>query len=103
MEPIGDKRFVFSFRMLMAWTFLYAASHQGIFAPDWSVAGFLTHTKTFHAFFSVFTTPTAAPVVTFLVSWGHLMIGLSPLVGLMVRVSASVAMPLMLVYWMAHM
>jgi thiosulfate dehydrogenase [quinone] large subunit len=103
MEPIGDKRFVFSFRMLMAWTFLYAASHQGIFAPDWSVAGFLTHTKTFHDFFSVFTTPSVAPVVTFLVSWGHLLIGLSLLVGLMVRVSASFGIALMLAYWMAHM
>ena len=103
MEPIAEKRFVFLLRLLMAWTFLYAASHQGVFAPDWSVAGFLSHTKTFHDFFSVFTTPSVAPIVTFLVSWGHLLIGLSLLAGLMVRVSASFGILLMLVYWMAHM
>jgi thiosulfate dehydrogenase [quinone] large subunit len=102
-EPTAEKAFVFFFRLLMAWTFLYAASHQGIFAPDWSVAGFLSHTKTFHDFFSVFTTPSVAPIITFLVSWGHLLIGLSLLVGLMVRVSASFGIMLMLIYWMAHM
>ena len=102
-EPIGEKRFVFLLRMLMAWTFLYAASHQGIFAPNWSVAGFLSHTKTFHDLFSVFTTPSVAPIITFLVSWGHLLIGLSLLLGLMVRVSASFGIMLMLFYWMAHM
>jgi thiosulfate dehydrogenase [quinone] large subunit len=95
-EQIGEKSFVFLFRLLMAWTFLYAASHQGIFAPDWSVAGFLSRTKTFHDIFAVFTTPNLAPIVTFLVSWGHLLIGLSLLVGLMVRVSAAFGIMLML-------
>lgn len=103
IQAVGEKAFVFLLRMLMAWTFLYAASHQGIFAPDWSVAGFLSHTKTFHDLFAVFTTPSIAPVATFLVSWGHLLIGLSLLVGFMVRVSASFGIVLMLVYWMAHM
>jgi thiosulfate dehydrogenase [quinone] large subunit len=102
-EQIGEKSFVFLFRMLMAWTFLYAASHQGIFAPDWSVAGFLSKTKTFHDVFSVFARPSVAPFITFMVSWGHLLIGLALLVGLMVRVSASFGILLMLLYWMAHM
>jgi len=103
IESAAEKWFIFLMRMLMAWTFLYAASHQGIFAPDWSVAMFLKNTKTFHDLFTVFTTPSLAPIVTFLVSWGHLLIGLSLLVGLMVRVSASFGILLMLVYWMAHM
>ena len=94
---------MFLLRLLMAWTFLYAASHQGIFAPDWSVAGFLSHTNTFHDLSAVFTTPNIAPIVTFLVSWGHLLIGLSLLVGLMLRVSASFGIMLMLFYWMAYM
>jgi hypothetical protein len=64
--------------MLMAWTFLYAASHQ-VFVPGWSVAGFVNKTKTFHDLFAVFTGPNAAPVVTFLVGYGHMLIGLSSL------------------------
>lgn len=86
----------------MAWTFLYAASHQ-VFVPEFSVVGFLSHTKTFHNLFVVFTTPTMAPVTTILVEYGHLLIGLSLLTGLMVRVSASFGVLLMGIYWMAHM
>jgi thiosulfate dehydrogenase (quinone) large subunit len=51
----------------------------------------------------MFTTPTMAPITTFLVEYGHLLIGLSLLTGLMVRVSASFGVLLMLIYWMAHM
>jgi thiosulfate dehydrogenase [quinone] large subunit len=41
------------------------------------------------------------PITTFLVGYGHLLIGLSLIFGLMVRISASVG--IMLMYWMAHM
>jgi thiosulfate dehydrogenase [quinone] large subunit len=54
----------------MAWTFLYAASHQ-IGDPNWSVVKFLANTKTFHDMYSVFSTPAWAPLVTFLVAYGH--------------------------------
>ncbi len=97
-----EKTLIVYFRLAMAWTFLYAASHQ-VFEPSFSVVGFLSHTKTFHDFFEVFTTPTVAPITTFLVEYGHLLIGLSLLTGLMVRVSASFGVALMLVYWFAHM
>jgi thiosulfate dehydrogenase (quinone) large subunit len=90
------------FRLTMAWTFLYAASHQ-VFDPSFTVASFLSHTKTFHNAYSVFTSPSISPTITFLVSYGHLLIGLSLLVGLMVRVSAAFGIALMLMYWTAHM
>lgn len=97
-----EKGLILYFRFVMAWTFLYAASHQ-VFVPDWTVVGFLNHTKTFHDVFVVFTTPTMAPITTFLVEYGHLLIGLSLLTGLMVRVSAGFGIMLMVVYWFAHM
>src|ERR1700730_14666704 len=97
-----EKFLILYFRLAMAWTFLYAASHQ-VFVPSFSVIGFLSHTKTFHNVFVVFTTPTMAPITTFLVEYGHLLIGLSLLTGLMVRVSASFGVLLMAIYWFAHM
>jgi thiosulfate dehydrogenase [quinone] large subunit len=97
-----DRMAIVFFRFTMAWTFLYAASHQ-VFVPGWSVVGFLSRTKTFHDVFVVFTTPTMGPITTILVEYGHLLIGLSLLTGLMVRVSASFGAALMLLYWMAHM
>jgi thiosulfate dehydrogenase [quinone] large subunit len=97
-----ERSLIVFFRLTMAWTFLYAASHQ-VFDPHFTVAGFLSHTKTFHDEYSIFTTPSVSPYITFLVSYGHLLIGLSLLVGLMVRVSAAFGVALMLMYWTAHM
>jgi len=100
-SPI-QKFLILYFRLTMAWTFLYAASHQ-VFVPSFSVVGFLAHTKTWHDVFVVFTTPAMAPITSFLVEYGHLLIGLSLLTGLMVRVSAAFGILLMIVYWFAHM
>jgi thiosulfate dehydrogenase [quinone] large subunit len=103
-ESTTERSFILIFRMLMAWTFLYAASHQGMFNPKFSVAGFLSgHTKTFHDLYAPLATPAADPILTFLVSNGHLLIGLSLLFGLMVRVSGACAVALLLMYWTAHM
>ena len=97
-----EKGLIVFFRFAMGWTFLYAASHQ-VFDPGWTVAGFLSHTKTFHDVYAAFTTPAWAPVITFLVGYGHLLIGLSLISGLMVRVSAGFGILLMIMYWTAHM
>src|SRR5262245_57370067 len=102
IESPTERRFILAFRLLMAWTFLYAASHQ-VFNPKFSVAAFLSHTKTFHDVYAVFATPSLDPVLTLLVGYGHLLIGLSLLVGLMVRVSAAFGVALLLMYWTAHM
>jgi len=98
----SERALIIFFRLAMAWTFLYAASHQ-VFVPGWSVVGFLNSTKTFHGIYSLFTGPVIAPILSFVVSYGHLLIGLSLLFGLMVRVSASFGVLLMLLYWTAHM
>jgi thiosulfate dehydrogenase [quinone] large subunit len=102
IEKPSERVVVFLLRMAMAWTFLYAASHQ-VLVSDSSITGFLDTAKTFHGFFELFTGPVVAPVVSFLVAYGHLLIGLSLLTGLMVRVSSVFGIGLMIVYWMAHM
>jgi thiosulfate dehydrogenase [quinone] large subunit len=86
----------------MAWTFLYAASTQ-VLNPNWSVADFLSATRTFHDVYGVFAGARVAGLVTFLVAWGHLLIGLSLAVGLMVRVSATIGGLLLILYWAAFM
>lgn len=97
-----EKVILLFFRLAMGWVFLYAASHQ-VFDPGWSVAGFLSHAKTFHGLYALFTTPTWAPVITFLVGYGHLLLGLSLIFGLFTRWSAAVGIVLMVLYWTAHM
>jgi len=102
-QSTTERNFIFVFRLLMAWTFLYAASHQGMFNPKFSAVAFLGSTKTFHDVYAVIAAPAVDPILTFLVSYGHLLIGLSLLFGLMVRVSAAFAIALLLMYWTAHM
>jgi thiosulfate dehydrogenase [quinone] large subunit len=97
-----DKRLVLAFRLMMGWTFLYAGAWQ-VLSPEFSVAGFLAHTKTFHDLYAPLTAPAIAPLMTFLVSWGHLLIGLSLVSGLLVRVSGVFGVALLLTYWTAHM
>ncbi len=101
-DTTSERALIVFFRLSMAWTFLYAASHQ-VLVPGWSVAGFLDHTKTFHGIYSHFTGPGIAPALSLLVGYGHLLIGLSLLFGLMVKVSSLFGIALMLLYWTAHM
>jgi thiosulfate dehydrogenase [quinone] large subunit len=102
MSESVNKSLVLFFRFAMAWTFLYAGVHQ-ILNPAFSAAGFLAKTKTFHAFFASFAAPGVLPYTNFLVEWGHLLIGLSLLIGLMTRISAAFGIALMIVYYFGHM
>jgi thiosulfate dehydrogenase (quinone) large subunit len=96
-----EEAVILFFRLAMGWTFLYAAIHH--LGDDKFVAGFLSKTKTFHDIYAPLTNPAIAPALTFLVEYGHLLIGLSLVSGLLVRVSAPFGIMLMLLYWTAHM
>ncbi len=96
-----EQGFIVFFRLTMGWTFLWAGIHH--FGDDQFVMGFLSHVKTFHAVYAPFTNPSVVPFLTFLVEYGHLLIGLSLVSGLLVRVSSPFAIMLMLLYWTAHM
>src|SRR5215475_10159090 len=100
-ESALEQFLILFFRLTIGWTFLFAAIHH--FGDDKFVTGFLSNTKTFHDVYAPFTNPAVAPALTFLVEYGHLLIGLSLVFGLLVRVSAPFAIMLMLLYWTAHM
>ena len=96
-----DRSVIFILRILMGWTFLYAGVSQ--IWENFDTAGFLNHVVTFHDFFAVFATPAMLPYTDFLVKWGHLLIGLSLISGLLVRVSGPFGVLLMITYYFAHM
>jgi len=100
-ESTFDRIVIFLLRVLVGWTFLYAGSWQIL--QGYSAAGFLGHVKTFHDFFGYFASPSVLPVTDFLMKWGHLLIGLSLVSGLMVRVSGPFGILLMITYYFAHM
>ena len=96
-----DKGIILVLRVLVGWTFLYAGSWQVL--QNASAAGFLSHIVTFHNFFAYFGTPEVLPYTSFLMKWGHLLIGLSLVTGCLVRVSGPFAILLMVTYHFAHM
>ena len=97
----AEQALIVFFRLTMGWTFLWAGIHH--FGDDKFVIGFLSHVKTFHDVYAPLTNPAVVPTLTFLVEYGHLLIGLSLISGLLVRVSAPFAIMLLLMYWTAHM
>jgi thiosulfate dehydrogenase [quinone] large subunit len=96
-----DRGIIFILRVFVGSLFLYAGSWQIL--QNYSAGGFLNHVVTFHAFFAAFATPTMLPLTDFLMKWGHLLIGLSLVFGLMVRISGPFGILLMITYHFAHM
>ena len=96
-----DRGIVFVLRVLVGWTFFYAGCWQIL--QHYSAAGFLNHVVTFHNFFAYFSAPAVLPYTDFLMKWGHLLIGLSLVSGLMVRLSGPFGILLMITYHFAHM
>jgi thiosulfate dehydrogenase [quinone] large subunit len=96
-----DKGVIFVLRVLVGWLFLYAGSWQIL--ENFSAGGFLNHVVTFHDFFAMFATPAMLPYTDFLMKWGHLLIGLSLVSGLLVRVGGPFGILLMVTYHFAHM
>lgn len=96
-----EKSLILYFRLAIGWTFLYAGGSQ--LMGHFSAAGFLGETKTFHSFFALFAAPGMLPYTDFLVKWGHFLIGLSLISGLLVRVSAPFGILLLSTYYFAHM
>jgi thiosulfate dehydrogenase [quinone] large subunit len=97
----AERALIFLLRVMIGWTFLWAAVHH--YGNHAYVAGFLSHTTTFHPLYAPIVTSPFLPVVSFLVEYGHLLIGLSLVSGLFVRASAPFAILLMVLYWTAHM
>jgi len=101
IESKLDRGIIFVLRILMGWTFLYAGVRQ--VSGNFDVADFLSHVDTLHNFYAIFATPTMLPITDFLVKWGHLLIGLSLISGLLVRISGPFGILLMIIYYFAYM
>jgi thiosulfate dehydrogenase [quinone] large subunit len=97
----AERVLIVMLRVMVGWVFLWAAIHH--YGDDGFVAGFLSHTKTFHPIYGPLATSPFVPLLTFLVEYGHLLIGLSLITGLLIRVSGPFAILMMMLYWTAHM
>lgn len=99
MHPIKTFPF-FLLRIALGWMFLYAGITK-VLDPAWSAAGYLKGAKSFVPFYSWFLQPNILPTVDFLNEWGLTLIGVSLILGVMVRLSSLFGAALMLLYYFA--
>lgn len=90
---------IFILRFLMGWIFLYSGASK-ILSGTWSAAGYLKTAKTFPGFFAWFASPENIGWVTLLNEWGMLLIGISLVLGVMVRWSSLASLFLMVLYYL---
>lgn len=93
-----QRTLIFLMRVSLGWVFLWAAMRQ-LADPAWSAAGFLKGAKTFTGFYELFMHPAILPIVNVLVKGGHLLIGISLILGIGVRLSAAFGALLLMLYY----
>ena len=101
-ETSIQRGLIFLLRISLGWVFLFAAIRQ-IPNQDWSAIGFLSGAKTFPGIFEFFASPAMLPIINVLVPWGHLLIGLSLVLGLFTRVGAVAGAFLMIMYYLPRL
>jgi thiosulfate dehydrogenase [quinone] large subunit len=90
---------LFLLRVSLGWMYFYAGISK-VMNPDWSAAGFLKGAKTFAFFYQGMLHPSILPFVDFLNEWGLTLLGISLLVGCLVRMSAYAGVALMTLYYL---
>jgi thiosulfate dehydrogenase [quinone] large subunit len=94
----GAKISLLILRLSMGWLMLYAGIVK-IMNPAWSAAGYLKGASTFSGFYNWLAQPGILQVVNFLNEWGLTLLGISLLVGFLVKVSSWLGAVLMLLYY----
>jgi thiosulfate dehydrogenase (quinone) large subunit len=97
----AERIVIVALRVMAGWVFLWAAIHH--YGDSAYVGKFLSATKTFHPIYGALAQSSALPLISFTVEYGHLLIGLSLISGLLLRASGPFAILIMLLYWTAHM
>ncbi len=95
---MNKKLLLFITRIAMGWIMLYAGLVK-IFDSGWSATGYLANAETFSGFYNWFLQPSILPVTNFLNEWGLTLLGVSLILGVMVRYSGVLGALLMLLYY----
>lgn len=85
-------------RLSLGWLMFYAGITK-VINPAWSAAGYLTNAKTLSGFYSWLAQPGILPIVNFINEWGLTLLGVSLILGIGVRLSSSLGVVLMLLYY----
>lgn len=91
---------LFALRVSLGVLYFYAGITK-VFDPAWSAAGYLQGAKTFAFLYQGMLDPAILPFINFLNAWGLTLLGISLLVGGLVRYSSYAGAGLMALYYLA--
>ncbi|MDP3661585.1 MAG: DoxX family protein [bacterium] len=94
-----QKASLFLLRITMGWMFFYAGITK-VVNPEWSAAGYLKGAKSFVWLYEWFLSPAILPIVNFMNEWGLTLLGVSFILGIVVRLSSTLGALLMLLYYL---
>ena len=83
----------------MGWLFFYAGITK-VINPEWSAVGYLKGAKTFAGFYQWLASPGILPLVNFVNEWGLTLLGVSLILGVLVRISSISGIILMFLYYL---
>lgn len=98
---------LFILRIVVGWFFFYAgitkiimySAEKGWYDPQFSAAFYLKGAKLFTAFYQSLLSPGMLPSVSFVNKWGLTLLGISLILGIAVRLSSTLGIVLMLLYY----
>lgn len=90
--------FLFLLRVSLGWMIFYAGITK-ILNPEWTAAGYLNNAKTFPTLFQWFASPEMIGATNFFNEWGLTLIGVSLILGILVRSASFFGIILMLLYY----
>ncbi|MDP3900957.1 MAG: DoxX family protein [bacterium] len=99
MNRLYLRTILFLSRISIGWLFLYAGLDK-IFNPSWTSKGYLLGAKTLPGVYAFFASPGILPFVDFLNEWGLTLLGISLILGVLVRFSSWFAVLLMFLYYL---
>lgn len=85
-------------RISLGWLMFYAGLTK-IINPDWTAAGYLKSAKTFSGVYNWMASPGIIEIINFINAWGLTLLGISLILGLLVRISSPLGAVLMLLYY----
>lgn len=89
----------FLLRVSLGWVMFYAGITK-ILDPKWTAKGYIAGAKMFPTFYgSLLTNPTNLMIIDFLNKWGLTLIGVSLMLGFLVRFSSPFGAALMMLYY----
>jgi thiosulfate dehydrogenase [quinone] large subunit len=89
-------------RVSLGWLFFYAGITK-LLNPEWSAGGFIGGAKNLTGFYGWLGSEQVLPFVNFLNEWGLTLLGVSLILGALVRLSAPLGALLMILYWIPRL